>query len=148
MKGLSFKNSAIDQVINDMQIIKINPSDPWEVLQENYSKLKYLQSVIVVEGVAKFTQRLYAFMESIDRRTLEYLSEIDFYDSNSDYRIECYVIKELLDNSLVQIDLLKKLEIILKAYEVLIVIVEQIRNQKYREIIDMDFVQLFKKQKI
>ena len=148
IKGLSFTQSAIDQVINDMQIVKINPNDQWEILQENYSKLKYLHSLVVVEGVAKFTQKLYQFMESIDEHTMEYLREIDFYDHNSDYRIECYVIKELLENSLIQSNLLNKLEIILKAYQILIVIVEQIRNQKYQEIVDIDFVQLFKKQQI
>ena len=142
MKGLSVNLSPIDSVINDMKIIKINPQDPWEILQENYSKLKYVSTF----SLTSYTQKLSEFMESIDKHTVQYLREIDFYDPGSDYRIESYVIRELLENSLNQHDYVKKIEIILKAYEILILVVEQIRNQRYTEIVDMDFVQLFKKQ--
>jgi len=127
MKSMKFNDPSIDEIITGLHSVKINPTDPWEILQENYSKLKYFNENC-------FTPKFYEFMDSVDNHTIKYLNEIDFNDSSSGYKIECYVLKRLFEQSLNEIDILIKFQIVLKAYEILIVIVEEIRNEKFREI--------------
>jgi hypothetical protein len=134
MKYMKVNITSIDEIITGMDLVKINPTDPWEILQENYSKLLTLHQT-VISNENKWSPKFYKFMDSMDIDTIQYLGEIDFDDPTSGYKIECYIVRNLLEQSLKETDLLKKLEIVLKAYEILIVIVEEIRNEKFKPII-------------
>jgi len=123
----------------------IDTQNPWDVLQSNYVKLNSLHQLIRSNGKTfNLMQRLVVYMETVDKHTQHYLREINFHDSTSGFRIEAELIKSLLESSLNEHKPLKKLKIILKAYQVLAFIVQQ----PYQVVVDDDFVNMFKKIKV
>jgi hypothetical protein len=123
--------SDLDIIMNKMNGVQIEDTNQnWLVLKTNYTKLNYLLRCIksCSFGLSdKFSQVLEKFIESIDRKTQEYIEEIDFFDIDRDE----LVIKELLLESLNQNDPVSKMTKILEAYHILIPIVENLRGEKY-----------------
>jgi len=140
----------IDCLMSKMNQVELSPDDvdqQWELLKSNYSKLKYLSELInfyhlPTEG--KFSDSLKVFMESIDKKTQIYLKEIDWFNCEPEFKQESAAIKTFLDDSLNQNDPVLKLSSVVKAYEVLVPIIEDMRNEEpcITEI-EPSFIELF-----
>jgi hypothetical protein len=138
-------NSELDSIIDNMQKVDVNPQDKWEILQSNFSRLKYLRETIEFYNVpteGKFINSLTKFMESIDKQSDFYLRHI-FWDSETDFYDESQDIKCFLEISLLEKDPIKKLNIVLKAYRILVSIVEDFRREPCQTILDDDFLDEF-----
>jgi hypothetical protein len=114
----------------------------WDCLVENYSKLKYLDSIdYELIGSTKLMDSLRRFMEQIDKVSQHYLREILW----EEYLLE---IKKYLSDSLNHNNPMTKLKCVVKAYELLVPVVEEIREQKcVQQIEDDEFIQTFKKRR-
>jgi hypothetical protein len=144
---------------NEMDILmdKMNSIDlshdsnkNWKVLKVNYSKLKYLYELINFyhfENQEKFSKSLDRFMETIDNTTQSYLNDINWDEPLEEYIEETNSIKKYFDESLNENESIKKLKIVLKAYEILVPMVEEFRNEKYQTEIDPDFLETFEQPK-
>jgi hypothetical protein len=110
----------------------------WDCLVENYSKLKYLDSIdYELIGSTKLMDSLRRFMEQIDKVSQHYLREILW----EEYLLE---IKKYLSDSLNHNNPMTKLKCVVKAYELLVPVVEEIREQKcVQQIDDDEFIQTF-----
>lgn len=115
----------------------------WECLAENYSKLKYLESIdYEITGSIRLMDSLRRFMEQIDKVTQYYLKEILWEG-------QTIQIQKIFYESLNINNPIIKLKYVVKAYDLLVPIVEEIREQKYiQQIDDEEFIQTFKKRRI
>jgi hypothetical protein len=135
----------LDSIIDSMQKVDVNPEDKWEILQSNFSRLKYLQETIDFYNVpteGKFITSLTKFMESIDKQSNYYLREI-LWDSETDFYEESQDIKSFLENSLLETDPVQKLKIVIKAYRILVSIVEDFRMETCKTLLDDEFLDEF-----
>ena len=145
--GISGNRQIFDDELSDI-VSKMNhvnvgdENENWEILQENYSKLKYLYGLINLYNLNddKFTTQLSIFMESIDRITQYYMECITWY--NSEF-MECSCIYENLCSSLNNNDSIKKMVLVLQAYKQLVPLVESIRSQTHQDILPDDFIETF-----
>jgi hypothetical protein len=129
----------ITQLIFQLDNLSTNDfNHEWDCLVENYSKLKFLESIdYELIGSIKLMDSLRRFMEQIDKVSQHYLREILW----EEYLLE---IKKYLSDSLNHNNPITKLKYVVKAYELLVPIVEEIREQKcVRQIEDDDFIQTF-----
>jgi hypothetical protein len=138
--------SQLNFIMSKMDKVVIEIEDKWDVLQSNYSKLKYLYELcsfynMPTEGV--FVRSLEFFCESMDKQTQDYLSQIDWDSQESDFRIEGRIIKKCMEKSLQRGNVYEKIADILKAYEILVCIVEDIRGEKYEYYVEPEFVKEF-----
>jgi len=126
--------------------ISDNLDQNWEILQQNYSKLIYLHEMInfyYLPEKSKFIESLTMFMESIDRKTQYYLNQIDWYNAEPEFQKKSTEIHKLFTDSLNQNNPIIKLKSILKAYEILIPVIEDLRNEKCEHYLDYDFLETF-----
>ena len=133
----------ITQLIFQLDNLSTNEfNHEWDCLVENYSKLKFLDSIdYELIGSIKLMDSLRRFMEQIDKVSQHYLREILWEES-------LIPIKKYLSDSLNHNNPITKLKYVVKAYELLVPIVEEIREQKcVRQIEDDDFIQTFKKRR-
>jgi len=114
----------------------------WDCLVENYSKLKYLESIeYEIMRNDTLIKSLTRFMEQIDKVSQHYLREILWEES-------LIPIKKYLSDSLNYNNPITKLKYVIKAYELIVPIVEEIREQKCVQYIEDDeFIQTFKKRR-
>jgi len=135
----------LNSLCNKLDSVEIDIDENWVTLQTNYSKLKYLCETILSHDLpseGKFIQSLGLFMEKIDTQTQFYLSKID-WGMDSDFKLESRLIKKCLENSLNQNNPVDKLKYVLTAYEILVVIVEDLRGEKCETILDQRFLDDF-----
>jgi len=136
--------SEIEQLISQLEELSTKEFNyEWESLIDNYSKLKYLEKIdYEITGSIKLMDSLRKFMEQMDKVTQHYLKEILWEKS-------LIPIKQYLSKSLNHNNPEIKLLYIIKAYDILVPIVEEIREQKcIQRIEDDDFIQTFKKRRI
>ena len=129
----------ITQLIFQLDNLSTNEfNHEWDCLVENYSKLKYLDSIdYELIGSIKLMDSLRRFMEQIDKVSQHYLREILWEES-------LIPIKKYLSDSLNHNNPITKLKCVIKAYELLIPVVEKIREQKcVQQIEDDEFIQTF-----
>lgn len=129
----------ITQLIFQLDNLSTNDfNHEWDCLVENYSKLKYLESIdYELIGSIKLMDSLRRFMEQIDKVSQHYLREILW----EEYLLE---IKKYLSDSLNYNNPIIKLKYVVKAYELLVPVVEKIREQKcVQQIEDDEFIQTF-----
>ena len=140
---------SLDSVINKFESLNSENCE-WDLLKSNYSKLRYLnytmeKSNLNLQVNKKFLFSLGRFMEYIDKITQLYLQKVD-WENQDEFSVESKNIGFHLTNSLNENDSIKKMKEILKAYSLLVPMVEDIHNERYIEIIDdEDFLQEFKK---
>lgn len=130
--------------LDNVQIEK-DSDEEWESLQSNYSKIKYLYETINFYNIpleSKFINSLKKFMEIIDQQTLYYLNQINFDNPDPDLLAdtECAIIKESMERSINENDPIKKLNYIMKAYHVLVDIVEEIRGETIQRTLEPTFL--------
>ena len=143
-------DDQLDFIMTKMKKIEIELTDEhWVTLKSNYSKLKYLNEIINCYGKeyrdtkGKFIQSLTVFMESIDKTTQYYLREINWSTPELEFKDESAIIQNYFYESLNQNDPILKLSNIVKAYNILIPIVENIRNEFSEVFLEPDFLELF-----
>ena len=128
-------NTDIDDVIDRLNCNLLEDHDyQWNKICENYSKLKYLDDIIknyYIPESDKFLVALDRFMATIEKMNLIYIKEIDWHQNEHP---DCLNIKLLLDTSVNEEDPLTKLDLCVKAYSLLVPIIEIIRNEKRKEI--------------
>jgi len=144
--GVTQNENVFDFELNDI-MSKMNiteENDHWEDLQKNYSKLKYLSELINFYNLpSSFRKNLSIFMESIDTKTQYYLSEINWSNSDPDIKDDALRIKEFLEMSLNQNDSYEKLETVIKAYQILVPMIESFVGENCKELLDQEFLSRF-----
>lgn len=140
---------GIDALISNLQLNDSSDQE-WETLSENYSKLKHIHRLInyfKVNNTEKFKKYLNVFLEEIDKTNQYYLRELD-WESELSFLDKMIEIKNMLEVSLNMNDPYEKLEFIIKAYFMLLPIIEYYRKDKFVEnITDIQFLNDFKKRK-
>ena len=136
-------DNLLDQSISKLSglVVEQNEQIQWDLLKSNYSKLRYINHVnnsLHLENHDKFIKSLQLFMDYIDTITMKYFDEINFNNpGETDEIIEkSRHIKLTLEKSLCCEDTIQKMKFVLEAYSELVPIVENIRCEKYNEIID------------
>ena len=140
-------DDGIDTLISNLQLNDSSDQE-WETLSENYSKLKHIHRLInyfKVNNTEKFKKYLNVFLEEIDKTNQYYLRELD-WESELSFLNKMMEIKNMLEVSLNMNDPYEKLEFIIKAYFMLLPIIEYYRKDKFVEnITDIQFLNNFKK---
>ena len=140
---------GIDALISNLQLNDSSDQE-WETLSENYSKLKHIHRLInyfKINNTEKFKKYLNVFLEEIDKTNQYYLRELD-WESELSFLNKMMEIKNMLEVSLNMNDPYEKLEFIIKAYFMLLPIIEYYREDKFVENIrDIQFLNNFKKRK-
>jgi hypothetical protein len=133
------------ELFNDLlskveQLTTHDPDEEWGTLSLNFSKLKYIDYLITnfdfPESEA-FTEYLTSFLKEIDKKNQYYIDTLNF-ESDSSIQHEGKMIKCIFENSFGMENPLEKLKSILKAYSILVEIIEEIREEHYTEIVDDD----------
>ena len=142
-------DDGIDTLISNLQLNDSSDQE-WETLSENYSKLKHIHRLInyfKVNNTEKFKKYLNVFLSEIDKTNQYYLRELD-WESELSFLNKMMEIKNMLEVSLNMNDPYEKLEFIIKAYFMLLPIIEYYREDKFVENIrDIQFLNNFKKRK-
>jgi hypothetical protein len=148
--------SLIDK-FNESNII--DQEKEWNLLQENYSKLKYLNKLIKnnqVKTNKDFIKPFTNFINKIIKTNIYYVDHICLnprkYTKKEGFNnLDIQSVRELisqiaedLDRSIQDNDPFIKLEYTLSAYKYMIDIAEDIRSEKAKEIIPNEFVEEFK----
>jgi hypothetical protein len=133
-------DSCLDEIIFRVNNLYTADSEfEWETLRENYSKIKYLNEVLnfyYVPQTKKLIQLIGVFMDSVDKVTQMYLQEID-WDENP--TIQGYLLDSLNANNP-----LHKLGCVIKAYQLLVPLIEGYRNETFiPKINDQNFIKIF-----
>jgi hypothetical protein len=136
----NYFDSCLNEIITRISNIYTADADfEWYNLRENFSKVKYLNELLNFYNITQNSKLNYLigiFMESIDRTTQVYLREINWNSQP--------VIEKFLMDSLNAVDPLQKLDAITRAYNLLVPIVEDLRNEKAEfKINDQEFLKTF-----
>ena len=136
-------DNLLDQSIISFSglVVEENEQVHWDLLKSNYSKLRYINYVnnsLHLENHEKFMKSLQLFMDYIDTVTMKYFDEINFNepDESPEINEQSRNIKLTLEKSLCCENLIQKMKFVLDAYSELVPIVENIRCEKYNEVID------------
>lgn len=161
---LSVKNADnqedIDFIINSLSKSDIHdPDTEWKKIQEHYTKLKYLKKLTIGMDIMHysncFVKPFIKFMDSTDSLNEYYIRNIGLdpmhYDeSNNKFNIELRELRRIikiigrnLEYSINISDPIKKLDASIDAYKNLIFLIEDIRTEKCKEIIDKEFINEF-----
>ena len=138
-----YEYGSISELIFQLDNLSTNDlNHEWDCLVDNYSKLKYLETIhyeiLINDTLIKSLSR---FMEQMDKVSQHYLKEIL-------WEKWLIPIKKNLSNSLNNNDPIVKLNYLVKAYDLLVPVVEDIREQKcVQQIEDDEFIQTFKKRR-
>ena len=108
-----------------------NPSW-WEIIQENYSKLDYIHKNNIKQGLTDF-------IETMDYYTNAFINELDLDNYEDGFADECKSVSILLKESLTEISKPKKIKLLLKAYQFMIDIGEQVRHEKHKIVLCQEF---------
>jgi hypothetical protein len=142
-------NNELDFIMGKLNKIEIEHEDEdqnWDYLQSEYSKLKYLYEIINFYNISngnKFRESLRKFMDFMDIRAQYYLSQINWHETDPDIKEDTDRIKEFLEMSLNKNDSVEKLNELVKAYQILVPIVEDFRKERYSSELDRDFIAEF-----
>ena len=135
----TFDNCLDEIIFRVNNLYTVDAEFEWQSLRENYSKIKYLNELLNfynIKQTKKFVTLIGIFLESIDRTPQMYLREINWDDNPT--------IQDYLLNSLNAQNPLHKLGLVLKAYQLLVPIIEGYRNEKIDfEIKDQNFIKTF-----
>ena len=141
-----YLDCELDYIVNKMASVKIEVNDNWQTLQSNYSKLQYLYELICFYNTptdGKFIKTVEIFIISLDKQNQFYLDKIELEAHESEFKIEGKLVKRCLKKSLKQRDPIAKLSSVLKAYQILTCVVEDIRGEKYEYFVESAFIEQF-----
>ena len=142
----------------------INPQQEWKNLQNNYSKLKYLKNINNISNIdhtLNFEKPFKKFMEVIVKQNKYYLENItldpEYYTQEEHYfrNIDLSSLKDIitgisicLDRTFQTNDPYVILDNTIEAYKYLITLAEDVRGDKYKEYVEPEFIETFKKRKL
>lgn len=133
--------SELSFICSKMESVEFEKDEKWEILQNNYSKLKYLYEVVnfyYLPNDGKFIKTLNLFMEKVDIQTKYYIKTIN-WKSDSDYKEDADLIKEFMEKSVNEQNPIEKLIHMYKAYKILVSVVEDIRGEKCETTVEPEF---------
>ena len=148
----SFDNQ-LDNLINSFEVnLDIDCDQEWEELSKNYSRLLYIHKFIKKHEPTnpKFYKLVDTFLCDIDKKTQYYLREIDWYNNpefDGEFHSEIIEIRENFEHSL-NTNSFEKIKFLLKAFNLLIPIIEEFRKERLVIDIDDEFKQQLKKRKL
>jgi hypothetical protein len=125
---------SIEHIIGKMENMCKDETDPdleWDILKENYYKLREIHDLLNFYDIPenkKFRNLLDTFIHNIDNRTNVYLEFINWHGQDDEIKEECIEIEQLLYKSIENTELSIKFEAIFQAYERLMIIVQDFRN--------------------
>jgi len=133
---------SIDNIFNNLSIKtqeeQEQPEDPdkeWETLKMNYSKLRYIYQLLNHYNYTlpdRFFVLLRAFTDSLDGTTQCYIEVIEYEKCDDEELKQSYdEIKDLFNKSLNTHDQIDKIKYILKAYDILVPIIEDFRRESW-----------------
>jgi len=146
-------SEELDEIVSSMGTVKIeveNSSFEWQRLQENLSKLKYIDRILMDSVDTEFMKSLESFMGIIDTTTQHYLREVNFDDTLNNPFVNEYgkTARELLEKSLNTGELMIKIKYTIQALNLLVDLVENVSELRYVEIIDdTEFIDTFVKRR-
>jgi len=137
IQSITFKESNVDELIKSIEKItmlgKRKREIEYQELKSNYSKLvkinKFLESINNSEKKI-LKNELEEFLTYLDRKTMVYLTEINWEIGDPDIISEYQNIAYLFGSSLNLNDPYQKLSIILEAYSKIINIIDDFGNDK------------------
>jgi len=156
-KDIDEFESNLNNIIKKLNKKIIDDSnEEWEIIKENYSKLKYLNNLIkeIVTSVKIDNFDLYTnetfnliilkFMEKVDIQNIKYLNDIDWEDAVK--RVSCSKkIEELLRKSVNISNPYGKMMYCREAYNLFIPVIENFRGEwhSYDKVNDTQFIKEF-----
>lgn len=172
--SLKTEEKAKDDISLLIDLLKntklVDPETEWIKLKDNYSKLKYLEEIIKLNKDNEihyknhyFYKVLEIFMEKIELINKYYQNSFsldpNFYQDSSEFNNNIGLplfkniiktIGENLDLSINLVNPYEKLKYVVIAYDNLITLVENLRNEKYTdiEVIDPHFIKQFSNKRI
>ena len=133
-------DDSIDNIFNNLSIKPEEPKieDPdkeWETLKTNYSKLRYVYQLLNHYNYTlsdRFFVLLRAFTDSLDGMTQCYIEVIEYEKCDDEELKQSYdEIKDHLGKSLNTHDQVDKIKYTLKAYDILVPIIEDFRRESW-----------------
>jgi len=146
-KNKKLFNEDIDFIISTIKLEDEDPDREWELLKSNYSKLRYIYQLLNHYHYIlpdNFFNLLRIFIDSLDKTTNIYIQLLEQSDDDDDEIKYMYQeIKQLFDSSLKVENEISKINIIIKAYDLLVPIIEDFRREKYYDNLDPEFLKLY-----
>jgi hypothetical protein len=149
--AINKNEDEFNYLLNGLNGIKLNETDEsedeWEILKDNYSKLKYIHDLINFYHIPEqenFTEILKKFIVSMEEPVSKYLLEIDWFHVVDELKEDCEEIERLFECFMGTTNIFNKLKFITDAYNLLIPIVEDFRNEKIVVKVDKTFRDSFK----
>ena len=151
IRGLSLKNSGIDDLIDNLEnfscLGKRKQDVEWDELKMNYEKLVFVQNIfkkIEASDKDKLKFALEKFLFTIDEKTRYYLSEVNWWDPETDIYSEAQEIGNIFEKSLGISNPYDKLKALIDGYSKLFNILEDCgRCSIYYELNDPEFEKQF-----
>ena len=147
-------DEQLNNIVNNFKVaVSVDYDQEWEELSMNYSRLLYIDKFIKKHEPTnpKFYVIIDTFLCEIDSKTHYYLKEIDWYNNpefDEEFNLEVIEIKENLELSLNQNNPISKIKFLLKAFSVLIPIIEEFRKERIVIEVDPEFKRNLKKRRL
>lgn len=128
------KNFDLSLEFIDKLSIENDCEQEWEILRENFNKIKYIHELINHYDYQlnnKFFDIMTKYIDEIDKSTQYYLKNIEWGDDDDELRWSYDEIVSFFHDSLNTSNVLDKIKILLKAYNILIPIIEDFRGCDY-----------------
>ena len=146
-------DEQLDKMIDSFEVnLDIDYDHEWEELSKNYSRIIYIDRFIKKHQPTnkKFYNIVDTFLCDIDSKIQYYLREIDWYNNpefEGEFHLEVMEIKENFEHSLNKSST-EKIKFLLKAFNILVPIIEEFRKERIVIEVDDEFKQQFKKRRI
>ena len=141
---------TLDAIIDNFDKVALsNQNNDWETLKSNYSKLRYLQETInfyYIKETERFFECVEKFMKDIDTQTREYLK--DMYSIREEDRVDFEQIEQFFNESLFEKDIVTRIGLVIKGYQILVPIVEKNIRKKWEYSVNDNEILSFKRHKL
>jgi hypothetical protein len=145
-------NKGIDlsDILEEIENTEIMDNDmETEKLKSTYSKLKYLESLnqyVTLAYNKEYLMLLSNYLQKVDNLSKHFLQNIEWDVEDAMYTTGKRIQKKLEESIRIEANLIKKLNVCVKAYSMLMNIAEDTRNENLETQVDDDeFLETFKK---
>ena len=145
-------NKGIDlsDILEEIENTEIMDNDmETEKLKSTYSKLKYLESLnqyVTLAYNKEYLMLLSNYLQKVDNLSKHFLQNIEWDIEDAMYTTGKRIQKKLEESIRIEANLIKKLNVCVKAYSMLMNVAEDTRNENLETQVDDDeFLETFKK---
>ena len=151
IRSLSLNNNSLDDLIDKLESITIKKrsTDEYQELQDNYSKLLYLDDffkVLTPYNRLLLMDSLLKFLTTIDAKTNYYFEQVYFFDESAENYTETSKIGNYLNKALYLTNPFEKIKYMILAYSNIIEMFDD-RDVINLSIDDKPFLETFSKKK-